>query len=336
MPSPTLLAGRAPLRTGIVVYPGFQAMNLAVTTVLEFANITAGRALYEVVLLSEHGGPVPTSGGFSVTTMPLDDQPFDTVLVVGDNDVQPTPPALTAFLRRAAPAARRIGATCTGAFNLAEAGLLDGRRATTHWFYAARFRRAYPRVKMEEDRIFIIDGPVWTSAGMSACIDLALALVEKDAGAEIARQVARKLVVYHRRAGGQSQFSALLELEPRSDRIQSALDYARQNLHEELSVEQLAQAAHLSPRQFSRAFREETGQTPAKAVEHLRVEAARLMMESGRHPIDVVARDTGFGDRERMRRAFLRAFGQPPQAIRRMNRAEAEAQTEAQAEAETA
>ncbi|WP_420991574.1 GlxA family transcriptional regulator [Cupriavidus sp. 30B13] len=329
MPSAILAAGRAPLRTGIVVYPGFQAMNLAVTTVLEFASITAGRQLYDVVLLSEHGGPVLTSGGFSVTTMPLDDQPFDTVLVVGDNDVLPTPPGLAAFLRRAAPSARRVGATCTGAFNLAEAGLLDGRRATTHWYYAARFRRAYPKVKMEEDRIFIIDGPVWTSAGMSACIDLALALVEKDAGAEIARQVARKLVVYHRRAGGQSQFSALLELQPRSDRIQSALDFARRNLHEELSVEQLAQAAHLSPRQFSRAFREETGQTPAKAVEHLRIEAARLMMESGRHPIDVVARDTGFGDRERMRRAFLRAFGQPPQAIRRMSRAEAEAEAAA-------
>ncbi|WP_454726636.1 MULTISPECIES: GlxA family transcriptional regulator [Cupriavidus] len=325
MPSPTPPAGRAPLRTGIIVYPGFQAMNLAVTTVLEFANLTAGRPLYEVMLLSERGGPVPTSGGFAVTTLPLDDQPFDTVLVVGDNDVLPTPPGLTGFLRRAAPSTRRIGATCTGAFNLAEAGLLDGRRATTHWFHAARFRRAYPGVKMEEDRIFIIDGPVWTSAGMSACIDLALALVEKDAGAEIARQVARKLVVYHRRAGGQSQFSALLELEPRSDRIQSALAYARQNLHEALSVERLAQAAHLSPRQFSRAFREETGQTPAKAVEHLRIEAARLMMESGRHPIDVVARDTGFGDRERMRRAFLRAFGQPPQAIRRMSRAGADA-----------
>jgi transcriptional regulator GlxA family with amidase domain len=161
---------------------------------------------------------------------------------------------------------------------------------------------------------------VWTSAGMTACIDLGLALVEKDAGPEIARQVARKLVVYHRRAGGQSQFSALLELEPRSDRIQMALAYAKQNLHTELSVEQLAAAAHLSRRQFSRAFRAETGHSPAKAVEHLRIEAARLMLESGLHPIEIVARDTGFGDRERMRRAFLRAFGQPPQVIRRASR----------------
>lgn len=152
---------------------------------------------------------------------------------------------------------------------------------------------------------------------MTAGVDLALAMVEKDHGADVARAVARKLVVYHRRAGGQSQFSALLELEPKSDRIQKALAHARSNLKNTLSVEELAEAARLSPRQFSRTFRAETGQSPAKAVENLRLEAARLMMEQGRHPIDVVAAETGFADRERMRRAFLRAFGQPPQAIRR-------------------
>ena len=305
------------LRLGLVLYPGFQVLNLGVASVLEFANISAGEAVYETVLLSEHGGPVPSSSGFRVDTQAFDRRRFDTVLVVGDNEVTETSPALIAFLRGVAKRTRRIGATCTGAFNLARAGLLDGRRATTHWVYAARLRQEYPQVDVEEDRIFIIDGPVWTSAGMTACIDLALALVEKDLGADIARQVARKMVVYHRRAGGQSQFSALLELEPRSDRIQTALAYAKENLGSELSVEQLADAAHLSPRQFSRAFRAETGQSPAKAVENLRVETARLMLESGRHPIEVIARDTGFGDRERMRRAFLRAFGQPPQMIRR-------------------
>ena len=178
---------------------------------------------------------------------------------------------------------------------------------------------------MEADRIFIIDGPVWTSAGMTAGIDLALAMVEQDLGADVARAVARQLVVYHRRAGGQSQFSALLELEPKSDRIQSALAYAKRNLDKKLTVGQLAEAAHLSPRQFSRAFRAETRQSPAKAVENLRLEAARLMMEQSRHPIDVIARQTGFADRDRMRRAFLRAFGQPPQVIRRNARAEAPA-----------
>jgi transcriptional regulator GlxA family with amidase domain len=161
------------------------------------------------------------------------------------------------------------------------------------------------------------DGPVWTSAGMTASIDLALALVERDHGGEIARAVARKLVVYHRRAGGQSQFSALLELEPKSDRIQKALNYARTNLRSSLSVVELADVASLSPRHFSRAFHAETGQTPAKAVEHLRVEAARLMMEEGRHSMDAIADETGFADRERMRRAFLRTVGQPPQTVRR-------------------
>jgi len=179
-------------------------------------------------------------------------------------------------------------------------------------------QRAYPLVKMEQDRIYCVDGPIWTSAGASAGIDLALALVEDDLGTDLARQVAKKLVVYQRRAGSQSQYSTLLELDAKSDRIQTALTYAKRNLSAELSVEELAEAVHLSPRQFSRVFREETGQSPARAVENLRVEAARVMMEEGRHPIDVIARDTGFGDRERMRRAFLRAFGQPPQAIQRL------------------
>jgi transcriptional regulator GlxA family with amidase domain len=180
----------------------------------------------------------------------------------------------------------------------------------------------FPNVKMEEDLIFIIDGNVWTSAGMTAGIDLALAMAEKDLGADAAHAIAQKLVVFHRRAGGQSQHSALLELEAKSDRIQNALAYAKKNLHTPLSVERLAEAAHLSPRQFSRAFRAETGQSPAKAVENLRLEAARMMMEQTRHPIDVVARDTGFGDRRRLRQAFLRNFGQPPQTIRRNARAE--------------
>jgi transcriptional regulator GlxA family with amidase domain len=158
---------------------------------------------------------------------------------------------------------------------------------------------------------------MWTSAGMTASLDLAIAMVEKDLGRDVARQVAKNMVLFHRRAGGQSQFSALLDLEPKSDRIQSALTYARRNLRTLLSVDQLADAVHLSPRQFSRAFRAETGQSPAKAIETLRLEAARVMMEEGRHPIEVVARETGFASRERMRRAFLRAFGQSPQAMQR-------------------
>jgi transcriptional regulator GlxA family with amidase domain len=206
---------------------------------------------------------------------------------------------------------------CTGAFALAEAGLLDGRSATTHWAHARRLQERFPAIRVEEDRIFITDGNIWTSAGMSAAIDLTLALIEDDHGAALARSIARKLVVYHRRPGGQSQFSALLELEPRSDRVRRALIYARDHLRDPLPVEVLAEAANLSPRQFTRVFREETGQSPAKAVERLRLEAARVMMEDGCHPMEVVARETGFADRDRMRRAFLRAYGQPPQSLRR-------------------
>ena len=152
---------------------------------------------------------------------------------------------------------------------------------------------------------------------MSAGIDLALGLIEKDFGSDMARTVAKNLVLYHRRGGGQSQHSALLEIDAKSDRIQAVLDYAKKNLKSELNVEELAEVAFLSPRQFSRAFKAETGHSPAKAIENLRLEAARLMLEQSSHSLDVVAEESGFGDRERMRRAFLRAYGQPPQAIRR-------------------
>jgi transcriptional regulator GlxA family with amidase domain len=302
-------------RVGFIVLPGFQLLSVSALSVFELANWEMGEPVYDVHLLSETGGSIRSSIGISVATEPFDDRNFDTVMVGGSAVVGALTPGVIKFLRQALQRSRRIASTCTGAFVLAEAGLLDGRRATTHWHRARELQIRFPKLKVEEDRIFIVDGQVWTSAGMTAGIDLALAMIEKDFGADVARAVARKLVVYHRRAGGQSQFSALLELEPKSDRIQ-------RNLDRPLTVRHLAEAAHLSPRQFSRAFQAETGQSPAKAVENLRVEAARLMMEQSRHPIDVIARQTGFADRDRMRRAFLRAFGQPPQVIRRNARAE--------------
>jgi len=312
-------------RVGFIVLPGFQLLSVSALSVFELANWEMGESVYDVHLLSETGGSIRSSIGISVATEPFDDRNFDTVMVGGSAVVGALTPGVIKFLRQALQRSRRIASTCTGAFVLAEAGLLDGRRATTHWHRARELQIRFPKLKVEEDRIFIVDGQVWTSAGMTAGIDLALAMIEKDFGADVARAVARKLVVYHRRAGGQSQFSALLELEPKSDRIQRALEYAKRNLDRPLTVRQLAEAAHLSPRQFSRAFQAETGQSPAKAVENLRVEAARLMMEQSRHPIDVIARQTGFADRDRMRRAFLRTFGQPPQAIRRNARAQATA-----------
>ncbi|WP_445680961.1 GlxA family transcriptional regulator [Radicibacter daui] len=304
-------------RIGFVVYPDFQVIGLAAATVFEIANLVAERPVYEVHTLSEAGGQVAASFGVTVESEPFAGGHWDTLLLCGGTDLPVASSGLVGYLQGQVGIVRRIASICTGAFILAQAGLLDGRRATTHWLTARELKDRYPAITVEEDRIFITDGPIWTSAGMTAGIDLALAMVEKDLGAGISRDVARKLVLYHRRSGGQSQHSTLLELEPKSDRIQMALDHARRNLTAELSVEELAEAARLSPRQFSRVFRAETGQSPAKAVEHLRVEAARLMLEQTAHPIEIIARETGFADRERMRKAFLRAFGQPPQALRR-------------------
>jgi transcriptional regulator GlxA family with amidase domain len=305
-------------RIGSIIFDGFQSMNLAALSVFEYANHMAGKPLYEMCMISENGGPIRSSTGMTVETEVFDNRAFDTLIVAGHpNTALPSSPGLLTFLRRRQKTTRRVASVCVGAFILAEAGLLDGRRATTHWVHARELQNKYPKVKMDEDRIFTIDGSVWTSAGMTAGIDLALAMVEEDLGGDVARSVAQKLVIYHRRAGGQSQHSALLELAPKSDRIQNALVYAKNNLHTALSVEQLAEAAHLSPRQFSRTFRAETGQSPAKAVENLRLEAARMMMERSRHSIEFVARETGFFDPRRMRQAFLRRFGQPPQVIRR-------------------
>src|SRR5712692_10292634 len=304
-------------RIGFIVYPAFSPMNLAVTSVFEIANWKVGSAAYEVTLLSEQGGPVATSLGYEIQTSSFKRRTFDTLIVAGSIAAPAATPALLNYLRSAAHRSRRIASICTGALILAEAGLLDGRRATTHWHFARDMQRRYPKIAVEEDRIFTIDGPIWTSAGMSAGVDLALSLVENDLGAEIARVVAKILVVYHRRAGGQSQYSTLLDLDATSDRVQTALAYAKEHLSKRLSVEALANAAFLSPRQFSRLFREETGRSPAKAIEQLRVESARLMMEAGRFSAEEIARKNGFGNRERMRRSFVRAFGQPPQAIQR-------------------
>ncbi|TPG75329.1 GlxA family transcriptional regulator [Pseudomonas arsenicoxydans] len=301
----------------LVIRADFQVMSLAALSAFEFANLSSGEPLYDIKVLSEHGGLVRSSLYTSVETQPFGAADYDTVLISGAMDRSSASPGVQAFLVEAAANCRRVGALCVGAFALAEAGLLDGRRATVHWARAKEMRENYPAIKVEEDRIFIIDGKIWTSAGMSAALDLTIGMVEKDFGAKLARNVAQRLVLYHRRAGGQSQHSAMLELSPTSDRIQLALEFARRNLHRDLSVEDLADAAFLSPRQFSRSFRAETGSSPAKGLENLRLEAARLMMEQGRHSLESIAAETGFGDRERMRRAFLRVFGQSPQSMRR-------------------
>jgi transcriptional regulator GlxA family with amidase domain len=304
-----------------VVYPDYSMMALAVVMAFEVANSVAETPLYDLHFISESGGRVRTSCGM-LESEPFTEMPFHTLFVGGATTPKTSTPGLIAYMRGALNRHRRIAAISTGAFVLAEAGLLDGRNAATHRMHAPSLQAQYPAVKLDQDRIFTNDGPIWTTAGGAAGLDLSLALIESDLGADFAKSVARDLVIYHRRAGGQSQTSTLLELAPKSDRIQAALTYARDNLHKPLSVPELAEAAHLSPRQFSRAFQAETGQSPAKAIESLRVEGARTLMEQTRHPIDVVARQTGFSDRDHMRRAFVRAFGQPPQALRRTARLE--------------
>lgn len=305
-------------RIGFVLYPQVSTINLAVSAVFEMANWKAGYAAYEIKLVSEHGGPVVTSVGSKILTESFKRRTFDTILVAGEHDpAAAAPQGVVRYIRSAGQRGVRVASICTGTFVLAEAGLLDERRATTHWNHAKSLQQRYPRVNLEVDRIFTSDGSIWCSAGMSAGIDLALALVEEDFGREMARETAKLMVVYHRRAGGQSQHSTLLDLDATSDRIQTVLAYAKRNLAKRLSLTDLANRAFLSPRQFSRIFRDETGQSPAKAIELLRAESARLMMEAGRFSAQEIARKNGFENRDRMRRSFLRVFGQSPQNIQR-------------------
>jgi transcriptional regulator GlxA family with amidase domain len=302
----------------ILVFPDFQLLDAAGPIAAFEAGGREGEP-YRIRVVARQAGPVTSSSGARLVAEGFSDAPLDTLIVAGgwgtraESQVGET----LDFIRAAAQRARRVASVCSGAFVLAAAGLLDGRRATTHWARAAEFARAYPRVRVEPDRIFIRDGDVWTSAGITAGIDLALALVAEDLGETAAKRAAQQLVVYHRRPGGQSQFSALLDAHRPSGRFSPVLSWARERLGERLSVERLAERAAMSPRHFARAFTAETGMTPAKAVERLRLEAARERVEDGAEPIEGVAAHTGFGDPERMRRAFLRAFGQPPQALRR-------------------
>ncbi|RFU44550.1 GlxA family transcriptional regulator [Paraburkholderia sp. DHOC27] len=311
------------LRIGLVLSPGFGVMSLCTMSVFDIANIELGQKFYDVHLISEYGGPMRSSMGAVVETEQYDDSTFDTLITCGTGNM-PCSPAFCTYLRATAARTRRIGATCRGAFALAEAGVLNGVRVTTHWSYAADFRRRFPQINLDENRLYIADGSIWTSAGMTASIDQSLAMVEKDLGFDLAKAVAKTLNLAYRRSGAQPQASALLDIGPRNDRMQCAIAYARANLHKSLSVEELARVAHLSPRQFARVFRTDTGMSPAKAIEKMRIEAARLLVQDGRHSIEHIARQTGFGKTERMRRAFIRVCGTPPQGVRRDARVDRE------------
>ena len=307
-----------------LIFPDFQLLDAAgPITVFEAAGRETAPPAYRLRVIARTAGPMTSSSGVKLIAEAFADDPVDTLIVAGGWGTREAASCAEtlAFVRTAAGRARRVVSVCTGAFILAAAGLLDGRRATTHWRRAAELARAYPEIRVEPDRIFIRDGTVWTSAGITAGIDLALALVAEDLGEAVAKRAAQQLVVYHRRPGGQSQFSALLEADRPGSRFSPLLAWARERLDERLSVERLADRAAMSPRHFARAFAAETGMTPAKAIERLRLEASRERVERGSEPIEIVAERAGFGDPERMRRAFIRAFGQPPQALRRAAKA---------------
>ncbi len=309
---------------GVLVFPGFQLLDAAgPISVFEIAARFAGNPA-SIKVLAVTPGPVRSSSGVELLARGLRPSgAISTLIVAGGEGVRTaaTCQKTLAFVRAIAKRGVRVASVCSGAYILAEAGVLDGRRATTHWQRTRHFLGAYPKVKLEPDRIFVRDGNIWSSAGISAGIDLALALVAEDFGDDIAQKTARQLVLYQRRSGGQSQFSSLLELKAPSGRFGALLTWAREHLDAPLTVEDLAEQAGMSSRHFARAFIAETGATPSKAIERLRIEVARQRVQSSSEAIERVAESTGFRDPERMRRAFIRAFGQPPQSLRRAARA---------------
>lgn len=315
---------QAPRTVVLVAYEGAKLMDITgPLQAFSDARYDDGRRAYRVVLVSELGGPVTSDTGVRLETTRLDATALasvDTLLVAGgDFEVSPAPPAsLVTRLARYLDRPRRLGSICTGAFILAKLGVLDGREATTHWAFCSQLEREHPTVVVKPDAIFVTSGRIWTSAGVSAGIDMALAMIESDLDHLAALKVARGMVLFLKRPGGQSQFSVELrrQMHDARGRFDDLHDWIRANLDAELSVPTLANAARMSPRNFARVYFRETGESPARHVEKLRIEAAVRLLESADDPIQLVARRTGFGDDERMRRAFIKTYGVSPQDYR--------------------
>jgi len=305
----------------MVAYPGVHQLDvvgpLEILATTQFF-VEGGELPYDLAIVAEEAGPVKASSGLTITaeksfqSVLERDYDIDTLMIAGGHgsSSQLTNPKLLDFVRRVAPRAKRIVSICTGALILAEIGFLDGRRASTHWFWCPIMAQRYPNVIVDHDAIFTRDGHVWTSAGVTSGMDLALALVEMDFGHEVALQVARFSVMYMMRPGGQAQFSAHLVAQKADDpAIQSALEFIRGNPADPLTVTGLAARAMMSERTFARRFKEQTGMTPAAYVETSRVQAARVALETSDRSIDAIALTTGFQSAERMRRAFHRHVG---------------------------
>jgi transcriptional regulator GlxA family with amidase domain len=305
-------------RIVVVAFPSAQVLD--VTGPLEVFS-TASRlwpaADYRTEVVSSRGGPVLGSSGLAFATDPVADVhgELDTLVVAGgrDMDAACADEELLHHVQRLASTARRVTSVCSGAFLLAAAGLLDGRRATTHWAECHQLQRAHPRISVETDAIYVRDGDTWTSAGVTAGIDLALALVAEDHGQQAAAVAARQLVVYLRRSGGQAQYSALLAAQAvDSEPIRDLLAWLRDHLTDDLTVPALAARLHLSERHFSRLFRAQVETTPADHVEAVRLEAACRLLETTSSTIEQIARRSGFGTPETMNRAFRRRLGTTP------------------------
>nr|WP_050478768.1 DJ-1/PfpI family protein [Herbaspirillum rhizosphaerae] len=318
------------LRIVLLAYPGMNLIDLsgplqtfvtASRTALS-AGIMEPRPLYEVHVLSSQGGPLLTGAGLTVMTEPLqafEGQSMDTLIAPGGSigDTFQADPALVAWIARHAGKARRVCSVCTGAFLLAAAGLLKGKRVTTHWDWALRLQQQYPEITVDPEPIFIRAGDVWTSAGVTAGIDLSLALVEEDYGHKVAIATARQLVMFIKRPGGQSQFSVpLVSQSSENARFAELHAWIASNLKNDLRVENLASRVNMSPRTFARTYVAEQGRTPAKTVEAMRLEAACRALEETDLPLKSIATETGHGEEQNLRRVFQRQLGVSPAQYR--------------------
>ncbi len=309
----------------VLAFPSVQLLDVAgpfqvFASANDLLAASGGAPAYVLRIVAQGGMGVTASAGLGLAAAPLPatDAALDTLMIAGGQGVQEAAadPVLVDWVRARGMRARRVASVCTGAFLLAASGLLDGRRAATHWSFCAELARRFPAVRVEPDPIFVRDGPVWSSAGVTAGIDLALALVEEDLGRVVALAVARYLVVFLKRPGGQAQFSAALSLQAADDRFAALHEWISDHLAEDLSLGALARRAGMSERSFIRHYTEATGVTPARAVERLRVEAVRHLLSDTRLPAKRIAARCGFGSEETMRRSFMRLLAATPQEYR--------------------
>jgi transcriptional regulator GlxA family with amidase domain len=314
----------------VLAYPSVQLLDVTgplqvFVSANDHVAQAGGTPPYVLRVVAKDGQGVTTSAGLGIATRPLprSGSPPDTLIIAGGPgvDAASADAVLVDWVRQRAKKARRVASVCTGAFLLGASGVLDGRRAVTHWSYCAELARRFPAARVESDPIFVRDGSIWTSAGVTAGIDLALALVEEDLGRTVALAVARYLVVFLKRPGGQAQFSAALSMQSAEDEFGALHEWINKHLADDLSLAMLADQAGMSERSFSRHYAEATGVTPARAIERLRVEAARRLLSESRLPVKRISQRCGFGSEETMRRSFLRVLAATPNDYRARFRA---------------